>query len=39
MKAAVRGEIGLAAALIAGETCGAAFALYVLRKSLRKTHI
>ena len=31
------GEVGLAAALIAGESCGAAFALYLLRKALKKT--
>ena len=31
------GEIGLAAALIAGESCGAAFALYLLRRALKKT--
>ena len=31
------GETGLAAALIAGESCGAAFALYLLRRALGKT--
>lgn len=30
------GEVGLAAALPVGETCGAVFALYLLRRSLKK---